>query len=188
MKAGSAPTVRYNDAVDFILRDFRPEDFEVLWRIDQKCFPPGIAYSRRELGAYIRRRGAFTVVASRVAPEGMPAGPSQPVSDDFAGILGFIVAEAGRRSVGHIISIDILPDSRRLGIGTRLLDAAEQRLRTALCHTVVLETAVDNRSALAFYKRHQYSVAKIVPRYYSNGLDAFLMDKSLLPLPSVRQP
>ena len=187
VKAGFAQAVRYNDTVDFILQDFRPEDFEVLWRIDQKCFARGIAYSRRELAAYVRRRGSFTVVAKRVFPDGMPAELSQPESDDFAGILGFIVAEAGRRGVGHIISIDVLPESRRLGIGSSLLSTAEERLQIALCHTVILETAVDNASALAFYKRHHYSVVKIVPRYYSNGVDAFLMDKSLLPAESARR-
>jgi len=180
VKGGFSQAVRYNGAVDFILRNFRPEDFEVLWRIDQKCFAPGIAYSRRELAAYVRRRGSFTVIARRVVPDGMPAEVPRSETGDFAGILGFIVAEAGRRGVGHIISIDVLPENRRLGIGSRLLSTAEERLRTALCHTVVLETAVDNASALAFYKRHHYSVVKIVPRYYSDGLDACLMDKSLL--------
>ena len=68
----------------------------------------------------------------------------RPATEDFTGILGFIVAEAGRRSTGHIISIDVLPESRRLGIGSQLLNAAEKRLRIALCHTVTLETAVDN--------------------------------------------
>jgi len=179
VKTGSSPTVRYNGAVDFVLQDFRPEDFEVLWRIDQKCFAPGIAYSRRELAAYVRRRGSFTVVAKCVVANGIPADPSLRETEDFAGILGFIVAEAGRRGAGHIISIDVLSESRRLGIGSRLLSAAEERLQTALCHTVTLETAVDNASALAFYKRHHYSVVKIVPRYYPNGMDAFQMDKSL---------
>ena len=159
-----------------------------MWRIDQKCFAPGIAYSRRELAAYVRRRGSFTVVAERYVRGGMPTGPNQPESDDFAGILGFIVAEVGR-GAGHIISIDVLPESRRLGIGSRLLNTAEERLRTAPCHSVVLETAVDNASALAFYKWHHYSVVKIVPRYYSGGVDAFLMAKSLLSAePSKPQP
>ena len=186
-KGGSAGTVGYNGAVDFILQDFRPEDFETLWQIDQKCFAPGIAYSRRELTAYIRRRGSFTVVARGLAADhGLPAS-RQPGSKAFGGILGFIVAEAGRRGVGHVISIDVLPENRRLGVGSRLLRAAEERLRVAQCETVILETAVDNASALAFYKRHCYSVAKIVPRYYSNGVDAFLMDKNLLSSEAVRQ-
>jgi ribosomal protein S18 acetylase RimI-like enzyme len=38
---------------------------------------------------------------------------------------------------------------------------------------------VDNAVALAFYKRHQYSVVKTIPRYYSNGVDAFVLEKEI---------
>jgi ribosomal-protein-alanine N-acetyltransferase len=157
----------YNVFVDLSLREFRCEDFDLLWSIDQECFPPGIAYSRRELADYIRRRGSFTLVA--VASRGGPAS-----------VNGFVVAEASPRGDGHIITIDVLPASRRLGAGSRLLKAAEDRLRAANCHTVILETAVDNKIALAFYKRHQYEVMKTLPRYYSNGVDALVLQKDLL--------
>jgi ribosomal-protein-alanine N-acetyltransferase len=156
--------------VEFALREFRRADFDSLWRIDQECFVPGIAYSRLELAAYIRLRGAFTVVAEPVGRAG----------DSGAKILGFIVAQANRRGVGHILTIDVPPASRRLGVGSKLLANAEERLRAAACKSVVLETAVDNAAALAFYKRHQYSVVKTIPRYYSNGVDAFVLEKELL--------
>ena len=39
---------------------------------------------------------------------------------------------------------------------------------------------MDNLAALAFYKRHQYFVVKTVPRYYSNGVDALVLEKDLL--------
>jgi ribosomal protein S18 acetylase RimI-like enzyme len=44
---------------------------------------------------------------------------------------------------------------------------------------VALETAVDNISALSFYKRHGYNVLRTWPRYYSNGVDALVMKKDL---------
>ena len=158
--------------MEFALRAFRREDFDSLWRIDQECFVPGIAYSRLELAAYIRLRGAFTLVA-----ESLTGGP---VGESSAQVLGFIVAQANRRGVGHILTIDVPPASRRLGVGSKLLATAEDRLRAALCRSVVLETAVDNAAALAFYKRHDYSVLKTIPRYYSNGVDAFVLGKELL--------
>ena len=163
-----APPARYNVAVDFTVRGFRREDFDTLWRIDQSCFPPGISYSRLELNVYIRRRGSFTLVATR-----------GPASAPNADIVGFTVAESGRRDTGHIITIDVVAAARRSGVGSQLLRAAEERLRAAGCQTVVLETAVDNLSALAFYKRHGYSVVKTWPHYYSNGIDALVLEKDL---------
>lgn len=161
--------------MEFALRDFRPEDFEVLWGIDQQCFAPGIAYSRRELSIYIRRRGSFTVVAESPSQQ-----TKEATSTCNSGIVGFIVAEANSRGVGHIISIDVLLAARRSGVGSKLLAVTEERLRSGGCRAVVLETAVDNASALSFYKRHLYHVIRAVPRYYSNGMDALLLGKELV--------
>ena len=166
----------YNDVMEFVLREFRREDFENLWRIDQQCFAPGIAYSRMELAAYIRLRNAFTVIAEARGKPGEHAQSEIPLPRK---ILGFIVAQAKRGGLGHILTIDVPPASQRLGVGSTLLTTAENRLRAAPCDTVVLETAVDNAGALAFYKRHQYSVVKTIPRYYSNGVDAFVLAKQL---------
>jgi [ribosomal protein S18]-alanine N-acetyltransferase len=158
--------------VQFTLRDFRRQDFETLWRIDQSCFAPGISYSRLELAAYIRRKGAVTLIAES---------PEQS-NDKAPAILGFIVAEASRRGMGHIITIDVLPAARRFGVGSKLLAAAEERLQNAGISRVFLETAVDNQAALSFYKRHGYFLTKTVPRYYSNDVDAFVLEKDLLSL------
>jgi ribosomal-protein-alanine N-acetyltransferase len=154
---------RYNVGVPFIIRDFKPEDFETLWLMDQECFAPGIAYSRQELKLYIRRRGSFTLVAE----------------DETGSIVGFIVVHDG--TTGHIITIDVIRSVRRAGVGSLLLRAGEHRLRERGSHAVGLETAVDNISALSFYKRHGYNVIRTWPRYYSNGVDALVMKKELAP-------
>jgi ribosomal-protein-alanine N-acetyltransferase len=153
---------RYNVAVAFVIRDLKPGDLETLWRIDQECFPPGISYSRQELKAYIRHRGAFTLIASD-SQEGQ--------------VQGFIVVHNG--PTGHVVTIDVLEPARRSGLGSLLLRAAEERLRAAGSRAVGLETAVDNVPALSFYKRHGYSVIRTWPRYYSNGVDALVLKKEL---------
>jgi ribosomal-protein-alanine N-acetyltransferase len=167
--------------VEFALRDFRHDEFEALWRIDQQCFAPGISYSRLELATYLQRPGAFAVVAE--SSEGTESAAREGLSKPGASpsvAVGFIVAETGSRGIGHVITIDVLPKVRRSGIGSRLLDVAEARLRAARCHAMILETAVDNLAALSFYKRHDYTVVKTLPRYYSDGVDAFVLKKDLL--------
>ena len=185
----------YNDNVSATVRDFQLEDFDTLWRIDQECFPPGISYSRKELKFYQRRSGSFTLVASdgsestdgtddagcgRAAVQGHVSGEVARAS-----ISGFIVAEVGRRGIGHIITIDVVAATRRHGVGSLLLRAAEDRLRSVGSFAVALETAVDNVSALRFYKRHGYDVIQTLPRYYSNGTDALVLQKELAAKPLV---
>lgn len=170
----------YNNGVQFSIRDSRRDDFEHLWHIDQRCFPPEMSYSRLELAVYMRRSGSFTLVAEIAPNDGTPRASAHPPEPEEA-ILGFIVAQAQRRGMGHIITIDVIDKARRTGVGSKLLIAAEDRLQSAGCRNVHLETAVDNLPALAFYKRHGYNLEKTAPRYYSNGVDAFILKKDLLP-------
>jgi ribosomal-protein-alanine N-acetyltransferase len=179
--------------VSATIREFQSEDFDTLWRIDQECFPPGISYSRSELKLYMRRSGSFTLVASggRASTDGRDSARfgRAPVKGNLSGdvaaasISGFIVAEVGRRGVAHIITIDVVETARRSGVGSLLLQAAEDRLRAAGLSAVALETAVDNVSALRFYKRHGYDVVQTLTSYYSNGVDALVLQKQFAAKP-----
>ena len=159
-------------SVPYVIRAYEPADFEALWRLDQTCFAPGIAYSRRELLTYIGRRSAFTLIAQR--SEG-----NARILHNGEAIGGFITADVGRAQSGHIITIDVAQSARRGGVGSALLSAAEDRLRDAGCAEVRLETAVDNVGALAFYKRRGYFLMRTMPQYYANGVDAFVLKKAL---------
>jgi ribosomal-protein-alanine N-acetyltransferase len=161
--------------VKFDVRDYRREDFSTLYQIDQVCFPKEIAYTRFELAYYMRRREAFTLVATARQPKA--SSKSKPPEEEAA---GFIVAER-REMLGHIITIDVLPKFRRHGLGSLLLGAAEKRLRESGSTEVELETATDNAAAHAFYKLHGYAQTGTLPDYYPNGLGALVMKKNLLP-------
>ena len=149
------------------LRDYRPQDFQRLLEIDQACFVEGIAYSADELRHFLNRRHAVRIVAEKAGK-----------------IEGFVIADhyRSRRSderMGRIITIDVLPEARRTGLGSRLLKAAEEKIREAGAAYLSLETAIDNLTALRFYKKHGYVGLKILPNYYLDSIDALLMGKKL---------
>lgn len=143
------------------LRPFNSEDFEALWKLDQVCFPPGIAYSQLELMHYIRRQNAFTTVAEMDGT-----------------IVGFSIGERIRNR-GHVITLDVAEEFRGRGVGSKLMAEVEAHLQADGCDTVLLETAVNNVTAIKFYKHHGYAILKTIPRYYEGNLDALLMGKRL---------
>jgi [ribosomal protein S18]-alanine N-acetyltransferase len=170
----------YNGGVAFRIRQFQKGDFDTLWRIDQDCFDPMLAYSRPEMAFYMRRAGAFTLVAeANEASDGSIKAGSGEVGAGTPEILGFIVTEFQRRK-GHIITIDVVAAARRLGVGSAMLGAAEAQLRESGAEAVVLEVAVNNEAAIRFYKEKGYFVEKTVRGYYSNQLDALVMEKVLV--------
>ncbi|MGA7916012.1 MAG: GNAT family N-acetyltransferase, partial [Candidatus Acidiferrales bacterium] len=124
--------------MNITLRNNTPEDFDTLHEIDQLCYEDEVAYSKRELRAYLRFRGSECVVA-----------------EADGAIAGFCIsARQGER--GYIVTIDVLPQFRRAHVGTALLEEIERRLAVNGVREVALETATDNESAVAFWKKHGY--------------------------------
>jgi ribosomal-protein-alanine N-acetyltransferase len=154
--------------VEFVIRNYRASDFDRLWRIDQLCFPPGIAYTQMDLTGFITRRKAITVVAEFSGD-----------SEFAGGIAGFAVAQPIRK-IGRILTLDIIPEARRHGLATCLMQESEKRLRAGGCEQVYLETAVNNEPALHLYQKLGYEILRTLPLYYpAHALDGYLMGKSL---------
>jgi ribosomal protein S18 acetylase RimI-like enzyme len=147
--------------VNVTLRDNTPEDFDTLHQIDQVCYEEEVAYSKRELRAYLRFRGSDCVVA-----------------EVDRKIAGFCIS-ARQEERGYIVTIDVLPQLRRLHVGTALLKEIERRLAENGVREIALETATDNESAVSFWKKHGYRSRGVRENYYPNGRDAFAMVKHL---------
>lgn len=165
--------------MQFNLRDYRAADFERLWQIDQLCFPQGISYTQMELSGFITRRNAITLVADCAELRYDHA----ELSETVAGIrttAGFIIAHPVRGKAGRILTLDIVPAARRMGLASLLMDECERRLRSFDCKEIYLETAVNNEPALRLYRKLGYQILRTLPDYYAtHSLDAFLMGKPL---------
>jgi ribosomal-protein-alanine N-acetyltransferase len=144
------------------LRPFRPDDLQTLYEIDQACFVPGISYSRKELVAFISHRQSQTWVA-----------------EEAAQITGFLIAHREPRKILHIVTIDVLKAWRRRGVGSLLMDAAEQWAGGQHLRMIGLEVAGDNTAAQKFYEARGYTKVEEIEHYYSDGTDAWVMVKEL---------
>ena len=145
------------------LRPFRISDLDTLCLIDQACFPPGISYSRTELGRFIAHRQSRTWVA-----------------EDGREIVGFLIANRHpMQPLAHIITIDVIEPWRRRGVGRALMDAAENWAREQRLKAVALETAEHNRPAQKFYAARGYVKHEKLEHYYTDGAAAWVMVKWL---------
>jgi [ribosomal protein S18]-alanine N-acetyltransferase len=175
--------------VQFILREYRAADFEHLWQIDQLCFPQGVSYTQMELSGFITRRNAITLVADfdesqddrgKTTVPDPRAGNGQNSAATIPAIAGFVIAHPARGKAGRILTLDIVPEARRLGLASLLMEECERRLRSFDCKQIYLETAVNNEPALRLYRKLGYQILRTLPDYYSShSLDAFLMGKPL---------
>lgn len=143
------------------LRSAQQTDHETLYQIDQVCYLRGIAYSRRTLKWFLALPGAECLVAEAAGA-----------------IVGFILTEAAGAQA-HIITIDVLAEHRRAGLGTMLLREVEQRLAARSVREVHLETAHDNVAAIAFWHKHGYRTCGVLRNYYLDRIDALAMTKRL---------
>lgn len=157
----------------YLLRPAEPGDLPALLAIDAACFEADIRYSRREMVQFMSLPGAGTLVAEALDPR-TARGPGQAPP----ALAGFILAVAQRRG-GHIITLDVLPEHRRAGLGRRLMEAAETQMLSSGAVMVQLEAAVNNAPALAFYRRLGYRAVKKLPGYYPGGLDGLMLVKDL---------
>ncbi|PYU85025.1 MAG: hypothetical protein DMG50_02625 [Acidobacteria bacterium] len=153
----------YNPAMAFTLRSYEPHDFAALHKLDQACFPAGISYSKTTLRYFLTLASADCVVAV----EGIH-------------VAGFVLSEENP-PLAHIITLDVDERQRRNGVGTALLQRLESNLSARGVRSVLLETAIDNEAAVAFWQRHGYRIEATLKRYYLGRLDAYEMRKLLLP-------
>jgi ribosomal protein S18 acetylase RimI-like enzyme len=97
-------------------------------------------------------------------------------------MVGFIAGDIRTSErLAWIATVGVLPEYRERGIGRALLRACEERLKMP---RVRLNVRVSNLSAIHLYQRMGYRRVSIWPRYYQDGEDALILEKSLYSISS----
>ena len=146
--------------------DVRPltvSQIDECWRLDQRCFVDGEAYSR----------DTFEYLLT--APESV----SYRVVTQNSAMAGFVIGLLEPDHTGHITTIGIAPEHRRRRLASFLMERIEDGFRRRDVRIVRLEVRATNVSAQKLYLSLGYSVTQRLPKYYSNGGDGLLLVKPL---------
>jgi ribosomal-protein-alanine N-acetyltransferase len=155
---------------NYSLRRFNSADLEAVININRICLPENYA-------AY------FFMDTFNTLPDGFIVAESQER------VVGYIMCrlEHGFSDLkrlrfakkAHIISVAVMPDHRKLGIGTALVEQATSALTALNADECFLEVRTTNEPAIILYRKLGYQVTRTIPRYYFDGSDAYVMTRSL---------
>jgi len=106
--------------------------------------------------------------------------------DIEAKITKYLVAELDEKIIGYlgywlvidecsINNVGVLPEYRKQGIGSIILEKVLKETETLGAKTWVLEVRAGNDPAISLYEKYGFSRAGLRKRYYENGEDAITM-------------
>src|ERR1700760_4222960 len=101
------------ESVQEEIRQYRQEDLEAIFRLDETCFSEEFRFDRRSMSAFAEARGAVTLIAEE-------KGGGE--------IVGFVIAELKRvvaELQAYVVTLDVAPTRRRQGLAKRLMHQAE---------------------------------------------------------------
>lgn len=102
------------------------------------------------------------------------------VAEEAGRILGNLVLLCRRGAVAaRIYSVVVDPAARGMGLGHRLVEAAEREARRQGRDRITLEVRADNVAARRLYASRGYAVARELPAYYDDGADGLRLSLPL---------
>jgi len=154
----------------FSLRRFRPDDLEKVMGINQVCLPENYStYFFMEL--YERYPETFIVAEVAGETVGYIMCRIETGLPDF-GLLGITKR-------GHVISIAVLPQYQRKGMGEALMREAMVAMREYKAKDCYLEVRASNFQAIRMYEKLGFETSRTVRSYYADGEDAAIMTRKL---------
>lgn len=155
---------------NFAMRQFTPADLETVIGINRVCLPENYA-------------PYFFLDTFNTLPETFIVAESQRC------VVGYIMCRIDHgfsdlrklrfAKKGHIISVAVLPDYRKQGIGQSLAEQAISALSVLHVDECYLEVRMSNYDAINLYRKMNFQITRTIPRYYFDGSDAYVMTKAL---------
>ena len=143
------------------LRGYREDDLDAIYALDAVCFARPFRFSRSAMRRFATAKKARVAIAE-----------DGDVLAGF-GILHVEIAELeeGKRGrAGYVMTLDVDPHYRRMGLGRELMAAMEAQTRAGGCAEMVLHVFTGNAEAIRFYERVGFSRSHRAEGFYGAGL------------------
>jgi len=154
----------------FTLRRFQTADLESVMHINHLCLPENYT-------------DYFFIDLYQRFPE------TFIVAEENREVVGYIMCRvelglsnfgfSGVIKKGHIVSVAVLPQYRRKGIGQALITEAMEGMRLYNAKQCFLEVRVTNTPAVDLYKKLGFQVTRTIHGYYADGEGAYVMSCEL---------
>ena len=95
--------------------------------------------------------------------------------------IGFITGIQLTNEIARIVMLSILPSYQRQHIATELFNELLLTLIEKNVKQISLEVKTDNKKAISFYKKHDFTIIDTIEKFYQNGENAFMMTRLLQP-------
>jgi len=154
----------------FTLRPFKSTDLERVMHINRVCLPENYT-NFFFLDLYQRFPATFIVAEENGEVVGYTMCRIETGVPSFRAL--------GIAKKGHVISIAVLPDHQREGIGYELMREAMQAMVNYKAKECYLEVRASNVPAVNLYKKMGFEIAKRMMGYYADGEDAYVMAREL---------
>ena len=152
------------------IRKYKPDDLQQVMQINRVTLPEN--YTDYFFMDLYERFGETFIVA-----------------EENGQIVGYIMCRVevglsnlglgGLMRKGHVVSIAVLPQARRKGVATALMNAAVEGMRFYKAKQAYLEVRITNDVGVRLYKKLGFEVSRTVGGYYSDGEDAYVMSKKI---------
>lgn len=147
-------------------------DLEAINKIDKTCFGEGAfdfgyAVDSSDYETFVAEKKGFGIVgfaAIEIYPE-----------HDADQAYNTLIGEIPKSGVVYVMTLDVLPEFRRRGIGLKLMRAIEDASNTE----IRLHVAVANEPALLLYGKSGFRKTGFRHDAYGDGKHAFLIKKEL---------
>ena len=156
----SGPLLRRGEKTDgqLTLRAATSDDLRSLTELDARCFEGDVRYSADVLAFFVQGKNSRTIVALR--------------SGEIAGFAAAVIRSARG---AHVVTVEVDPAARRIGIARTLLAELESWAR-GHSDRIFLEVDADNEAAVALYGKLGYLLAR---EFEEDGRERLAMWKRL---------